>query len=162
MVKSFLYLLNCIRCDRLSTAVAAGRAHPDRYEKDFDAVVAFLTQYIDKKALTPSVKVASVTQTSHAKRQKTNASCGTFRGKIELKKYSREEYNSMSAVQHQQLYELWKRAGLIKGKKIPESSRALEARVAMLEAKSENSSNASLFADVISPSLVPEITMALI
>ena len=45
------------------TAVAAVRAHPDRYEKDFDAVVAFLTQYIDKKTPTLSVKVASVTQT---------------------------------------------------------------------------------------------------
>ena len=47
----------------------------------------------------------------------------------------------MSVAQHQQLYELQKRAGLIKGKKTPESSKALEARVAMLEAK-------SLFADV--------------
>ena len=54
----------------------------------------------------------------------------------------------MSVAQCQQLYELWKRAGLIKGKKTPESSRVLEARVAMLEAKSENSSDESLFADV--------------
>ena len=43
----------------------------------------------------------------------------------------------MSVAQCQQLYELQKRAGLIKGKKTPESSRALEAKVAMLEAKSE-------------------------
>ena len=50
----------------MSTAVAAVRAHPDRYEKDFDAVVTFFTQYIDKKAPTPSVKVASVTQTRSA------------------------------------------------------------------------------------------------
>ena len=48
----------------MSTAVATVRAHPDRYEKDFEAVIAFLTQYIDKKALTPSMKVASVTQTA--------------------------------------------------------------------------------------------------
>ena len=54
----------------------------------------------------------------------------------------------MSVAQCQQLYELKKRAGLIKGKKTPESSRALEARVAMLEAKSENSSNESLFPDI--------------
>ena len=46
------------------------------------------------------------------------------------------------------MYELQKRAGLIKGEKTTESSRALEARVAVLEAKSENSSNESLFADV--------------
>ena len=52
------YLLNGIRCDKLSTAVVAVRVHPDMYEKDFDAVVAFLTQYINKKAPTPNVKVA--------------------------------------------------------------------------------------------------------
>ena len=39
------------------------------------------------------------------------------------------------------------KARLIKGKKTPESSSAFEARVTMLEAKSENSSNKSLFAD---------------
>ena len=54
----------------------------------------------------------------------------------------------MTAAQCQQLYELQKRAGLIKGKKTPESSRALIARVAMLEAKSENSNDESLFADM--------------
>ena len=70
----------------MSTAVAAVRAHPDRYKKDFDAVVAFLSQYIDRKAPTPSMKVASITQTRPAKRQKTSASCGTCKGKIELRK----------------------------------------------------------------------------
>ena len=53
----------------------------------------------------------------------------------------------MSMAQHQQLYRLWKKAKLIKGKKTSESNRALEARVAMLEAKTDNSSNESLFAD---------------
>ena len=70
----------------MSTAVAAVRAHPDRYEKDFDTVIAFLTQYNDRKTLIPSVMIASITQTRPAKRQKTSTSCGTFRGKIELKK----------------------------------------------------------------------------
>ena len=102
-VSKVQYLLNGIRCDKLSTAVATVRAHTYKYEKDFDTVVAFLTQYIDKKAPTLSVKVASVTQTRPAKRQKTSTSHGTFRGKIELKKYSREEYDSMSAAQCQQL-----------------------------------------------------------
>ena len=74
----------------MSTAVAAVKAYPDKYEKDFDMVVAFLTQYIDKKEPTPSVKVASVMQTRTAKQQKTSASCGTFKGKIKLKKYFRE------------------------------------------------------------------------
>ena len=54
----------------------------------------------------------------------------------------------MSEAQHQQLYELPKKAGLIKGKKTPESSRVLQTKVAMLEAKTDNSSNESLFADV--------------
>ena len=42
-----------------------------------------------------------------------------------------------------------KKAGLIKGKKIPESSRAIEDRVAMLEARTDNSSNESLILDEI-------------
>ena len=88
------YLLNSIRCDKLSRAVAAIRAHPDKYKIDFDAVVTLLTQYIDKRAPAPSVKVASVTQTRPAKRQKTSASHGNFRGKIDLKKYLREQYDS--------------------------------------------------------------------
>ena len=53
----------------------------------------------------------------------------------------------MSMTQHQQLYELWKKARLIKNKKTPESSRALEAKEDMLEVKTDNSSNESLFMD---------------
>ena len=104
-----LYLLNGIRCEKLSTAGIAVKANPDKYEKGFDAVVAFLTQSIDKRALTPSVKVASVAQTQPAKQQKTSTTCGTFKGKTELKKYSREEYGSMSKAQCQQLFELQKK-----------------------------------------------------
>ena len=59
----------------MSTSVAAVRAHPEKYEKDFGTVVAFLTQYINKKASTPSVKVASFTPIKATKRQKTSASC---------------------------------------------------------------------------------------
>ena len=123
------------------------RVHPDKCKKDFDAEVAFLTQYIDKRTPAPSVKVASVTQTRAAKWQKTSASCGTFKEKIELKGYSREEYGSMLVAQCHQLYELQKKAMLIKGNKTQESSRALETRVAMLEAKTDNSSNEILFPD---------------
>ena len=54
------YLLNGIRCDKLSTGIASVRVHPDKYEKNFDGVIAFLSPYINKRALTPSVKVASV------------------------------------------------------------------------------------------------------
>ena len=121
--------------------------HPDKYEKDFDAVVAFLTQYINKRSQTPSVKAASVVQNRPAKQQKTSASWGTFKKKIKLKKYFREEYNLMSTTQHQQLYKLWKKAGLVKSKKTTKSSKALEARVTTLEAKIDNSSDDSLFPD---------------
>ena len=41
-----------------------------------------------------------------------------------------------------------RKLGSQKGKKTPENSRALEARVSVLEAKTDNSSNGSLFADV--------------
>ena len=61
------YLLNGIRCDKLSTAVTSVRVHPDKYEKDFDAIVTFPTQYINKRAPTPSVKVNSVGQNRSAK-----------------------------------------------------------------------------------------------
>ena len=98
------FLLNDIRCDKLSTAVTAVRAHADKYEKDFNAGVAFLTQYINKKAPTLSVNIASVAQTRPAKWQKTTTTHGTSKGKIELKKYSREEEDSMSMAQHKQLY----------------------------------------------------------
>ena len=77
---------NGIRCYKLSTAVATVRAHPDVYKKDFDAVVTFVSQYIDRRALTTSMKVASVIETRPAKRQKTSACRSTFRGKIELRK----------------------------------------------------------------------------
>ena len=53
----------------------------------------------------------------------------------------------MLIAQHQQLYELWNKARLIKGVKSLESSRALESRVATLEAIPDNSSNESLFSD---------------
>ena len=56
-----------------------------------------------------------------------------------MKKSAREEYDSMSMAEHQQLYELQTEARLIKRKKTPESSRALEARVVMLKTKTYNS-----------------------
>ena len=111
--------------------------HPDKHEKDFIAIVTFLFQYINKIAPTPSVKVASLVQSRPAKWQKTSATHGTFKGKVKLKKYSTEEYGSMSTLQHQQLYDFQKKAGLIKGKKTPESSKAFKAKVAMLEAKTK-------------------------
>ena len=45
------------------------------------------------------------------------------------------------------MYELQCNARLLKGTKTPESSMTLDARVAVLEVKRENSSNESLFAD---------------
>ena len=48
------------------------------------------------------------------------------------------------------------KAGLINSKKTPESSRALEAKVAMLEAKTDNCSDNSLFTDVEKSNLIIE------
>ena len=104
----------------MSTALATVRAQPDKYEKDFDTVVTFLTQYINKRGLIPSVKVVSIAQTSLAKWQKTIATCDTFK--------------RMTTAQHHLLYKLWQKAGLFKGMKTPESSKALETRVTVLEA----------------------------
>ena len=53
----------------------------------------------------------------------------------------------MLMAKHQQLFKLQKEVGLVKGKKTPESSRALEARVAVLEGKTYNGSDESLFTD---------------
>ena len=52
--------LNGIRHDKVFILVATVRVHPDKYEKDFDAVVTFLTSCIDKRTPTPSVNVTSV------------------------------------------------------------------------------------------------------
>ena len=87
------YLLNSIRYDKLSTAVIAVRAHPEKYKRDFDALVTFITQYINKRAPTPSVKIASIGHNRPAKWQRTSTTHCTFKRKIELKKYSRKEYD---------------------------------------------------------------------
>ena len=60
----------------------------------------------------------SLIQSRPAKKQKSSINNGTAKGKIELKNYSNEEYDSMSTVQWEQLYEFQKKAGHIKGKKI--------------------------------------------
>ena len=66
-----MILVNGIRCDKLSTAVATVRVHPDKYEENFDAMVAFLGMYIHKRAPTPSVKIAFVGQNIPAKWKRT-------------------------------------------------------------------------------------------
>ena len=84
-----------IRHDNLSTAVAAARVHTDKYKEVFDVVIAFITQYVDKRGPTSSVKVVIIAQTIPVKWQNTSTSGVTFKGKIELKKFFMEEYQSM-------------------------------------------------------------------
>ena len=60
---------------------------------------------------------AYVSQTRPVKWQNTSAGHGIFKRKIELKKYSRGEYDSMSMAQCQLVCELQKKVGLIKSKK---------------------------------------------
>ena len=43
------YLLHGIRYGKMSTSVAAVMAHTDIYEKDFNAVVAYLSLYVEKQ-----------------------------------------------------------------------------------------------------------------
>ena len=73
------YLINLIRCDKLSKAVTTVQAHPDKFDKDVDIVVTILTQYINKNELTPSVKVAFAAQTRSAKQQMTSPSHVTYK-----------------------------------------------------------------------------------
>ena len=110
------YLLNGIRCDKMSKAVATVRAHPGKYEKDFDAVVAFLTQYIDKRSPTQGVKVAFVGQTRPTQAAEDQHYLWHFQRKGWVE-------------------ERLKKDRLVKGKKTPESSRALYSVSAMLEGK---------------------------
>ena len=53
----------------------------------------------------------------------------------------------MPMAKHQNLYELQKKVGLIKGKKTPEGGRAFEARMVMLETKTDSSRDESLLPD---------------
>ena len=55
-----LYLLNGIRCDKLSTVVATVRVHPDKYTKNFDSAVTFLAWYINKISPMLSLNITSV------------------------------------------------------------------------------------------------------
>ena len=61
------HLLKGIRCNKLSTAVAIVRAHPDKYKSYLSIVFTFLTQYIDNRSSTLSAKVATVMETRPAK-----------------------------------------------------------------------------------------------
>ena len=62
------------------------KAHPDKYEKDVDAVVAYLLQYVEKQGPTTSVEVASVVQSGPSNWQAASEAHGTFKEKIKLKK----------------------------------------------------------------------------
>ena len=90
---------------------------------------------INKQGPTPSVRShrSYISRSSH------------FKGKVKLKKISREEYYSMSMAQRQQLYELLHKAGLSKGEKIPDTSKVLKVKVAMIQAKTDNNCNECLF-----------------
>ena len=56
------HLLNGIECDKMSTAVAAVRAHLDRYENNFGEAVDFHSQYVDEQGPTISFMVESLNQ----------------------------------------------------------------------------------------------------
>ena len=53
----------------------------------------------------------------------------------------------MLTAKRQQLYVLWHKDGLLKGKKTSDICKKLKARVTTLATKTDNSSNESVFAD---------------
>ena len=134
------HLLNFILCDKLSKGITTVRAYQINMRR-------IKCDILTSTYHPMSVKDGSVTQTKHAKKQKTSPAHSTFKEKIELKKYSIEEYDSMSIAQWQHFYELLHKTGLLKSKKTPQCSKALEARVAAIGAKIENRSNDRLFTD---------------
>ena len=44
----------------LFTAVTVVRVYTDKYEKEFDSVLIFITKYIDKRAPSPCVNVETL------------------------------------------------------------------------------------------------------
>ena len=60
------HLLNGIMCDKISAAISSVKTHPKRYKKDFDAVVACLSHYVENMDQ-QHVKVASIAQNRMAK-----------------------------------------------------------------------------------------------
>ena len=52
----------------MPTTVITVNAHPDRYEKNFDTVVVYLSQYLKKQGPSLSVKVVSTTKVKPTKR----------------------------------------------------------------------------------------------
>ena len=87
------------------------------HEKHFDAVFPYLLEFIQKWGITMNVKVTFIAPSRSANRQNTSEPYGTFKRMMNLKKYSMEEYNSMSAANKPQLFEVRHKAKLIKGKK---------------------------------------------
>ena len=50
------------RYDEMSPDTALVRVNPDRYEKELDTYVTYLSKYVEMSGPMKSVKVASVTQ----------------------------------------------------------------------------------------------------
>ena len=89
---TFLHLMNDMRCNKRSTVIVTARSHPDKCEKDFNAVVTYLLQCIEKGRPIPSIMVVSITQTRPVERQKIREANDTFKGQNDVKEYSRSGY----------------------------------------------------------------------
>ena len=81
----------------------------------------------------------------HCQEAEDQSSPCRFQRKDELKNYSREEYYSTWVAHEKLLYNLQHKAGLIKSKRTLDTNKALEARVATVEAKTDCCNNESLF-----------------
>ena len=63
----------------------------EQFKKVGEVLPGILSEYIDNRWPTLSIKIAPIAQTRPAKQQKTGIVHGRFIGKVELTNYSREE-----------------------------------------------------------------------
>ena len=68
----------------MSTVVVTLKASPDKYKKDFDMAVTYLSQYTRKKGKNTDSKVSSIAQWRPMIKHKISEAHDTFKEMIEL------------------------------------------------------------------------------
>ena len=118
-----------IKSTQLEAAVNVVWAQQEKYGKDFDVTVSYLDHMVMKKSYTMlSIHIAKT------RSQSSKPKVATFMEKIELKKYSKAVWNSMSSEQQMQVRKLWEMQG-IKGTKPTTMQISAETRIVALEAQ---------------------------
>ena len=92
------HFLQEIISTELETAVNIVWAQPEKHVKDFDTMVSYLSQTVTKEACNmQSLHIAKT------RGQQGKPRVAVFMGKIELKKYPKAVWNSMSKEQYMQV-----------------------------------------------------------